>query len=495
MWDVFICHASEDKDIVARPLARVLGEEGLNVWYDEFTLTVGDSLRRKIDEGLAKSRYGVVVLSHAFFGKKWPNDELDGLAAKEINGEKVILPVWWDVEYEDVASYSPTLAGRLAAKASDEMDEFVADLMAVIRPGDAPASAAPAAADDQQEVRAGTNTPPIHLDGRPRERAGVSDPAALVGPRSEGLDAISLARRLAMQGREPPLNSVGRLTRSAIRETISPLVGELNERPAPEGVARDGIAAAAQPYLSAVAPSLQKLEQFALACVEEGWIPGVKMVTRLAGELMTIEESRSGRRVRFAVGAPQFLAFRLLVWMGARAMLDDQFEPLRVVLNEPIESRDSTGRSSHLSLPVRRDLFWSEAFLGHADITAMSLGNAWGDNRQIQAFFGGETEYRESLGKFLMVLSLFQPHKNDQHLLYPGYQLISGARRAMESLVGRLQSSNDYRKQMATTFGEEIENFETSWGDRARRANSQEPGSQHWLLDLAKFPEDLTPPT
>jgi TIR domain len=71
MWDVFISHASEDKDFV-RPLAEVLQKSGLSVWYDEFALKVGDSLRRKIDEGLAKSRYGIVILSHAFFTKNWP---------------------------------------------------------------------------------------------------------------------------------------------------------------------------------------------------------------------------------------------------------------------------------------------------------------------------------------------------------------------------------------------------------------------------------------
>ena len=128
-WDVFICHASEDKAVFVRPLAERLRQEGIRVWYDELTLTVGDSLRRKIDEGLARSRYGVVVLSRAFFGKKWPQDELDGLVAKEGYGEKVILPVWWDVVHEDVAGYSLTLAGRLAAKANDGMDKVAADLM------------------------------------------------------------------------------------------------------------------------------------------------------------------------------------------------------------------------------------------------------------------------------------------------------------------------------------------------------------------------------
>ena len=54
---VFISHASEDKDEVARPLAEALRENGLTVWYDEFELRIGDSLRMKIDKGIANNNF------------------------------------------------------------------------------------------------------------------------------------------------------------------------------------------------------------------------------------------------------------------------------------------------------------------------------------------------------------------------------------------------------------------------------------------------------
>jgi hypothetical protein len=60
-WDVLISHASEDKDAIARPLADALSEQGISVWFDEMTLRVGDSLRRSIEGGLAKSRFGVAI--------------------------------------------------------------------------------------------------------------------------------------------------------------------------------------------------------------------------------------------------------------------------------------------------------------------------------------------------------------------------------------------------------------------------------------------------
>ena len=83
MFDVFISHTSEDKDDVVRPLALALRSAGLSVWYDEFELRIGDSLHRKFDKGLASSRFGVVILSQAFFGRGWPEYELDGLVRSD----------------------------------------------------------------------------------------------------------------------------------------------------------------------------------------------------------------------------------------------------------------------------------------------------------------------------------------------------------------------------------------------------------------------------
>lgn len=133
-WDAFICHASEDKDKFVRQLAKALGSKGLKIWYDELTLKVGDSLRQSIENGLVKSRYGIIILSPAFFAKKWPKDELNGLNTKERDGEKVILPVWLNVNEKYIAEYSPILADRLAAQASDGMEKVVSDLLDVINP-------------------------------------------------------------------------------------------------------------------------------------------------------------------------------------------------------------------------------------------------------------------------------------------------------------------------------------------------------------------------
>jgi len=132
-WDLFICHASEDKDDFVRPLAERLVSAGLKVWYDDFTLKVGDSLRRSIDEGLSKSRFGVVILSPSFFKKEWPQKELDGLVAKESDGPNVILPVWHNVDRDVVKKYSLILTDKYAAKSSDGLENVTSKLLGVVR--------------------------------------------------------------------------------------------------------------------------------------------------------------------------------------------------------------------------------------------------------------------------------------------------------------------------------------------------------------------------
>lgn len=133
-WDIFISYATEDQEQVARPLAEALQKEGLKVWYAEFSLTLGDSLRRSIDRGLAGSRYGVVILSPSFFRKEWPQKELDGLVSREVDGKKRILPVWHQVERDDVARFSPMLADRLGISTDKGIPAIVAEIVRAMEP-------------------------------------------------------------------------------------------------------------------------------------------------------------------------------------------------------------------------------------------------------------------------------------------------------------------------------------------------------------------------
>ena len=129
-YDVFISHAFEDKEAVVRPLAIALQAKGVRVWYDEFEMKIGDSLRRKIDQGLANSRFGIVVISRSFIKKGWTNYELDGIMTKAISGQQVLLPIWHDITKQEVIDYSPSLADKVARSTGQQTVKEIADEIA-----------------------------------------------------------------------------------------------------------------------------------------------------------------------------------------------------------------------------------------------------------------------------------------------------------------------------------------------------------------------------
>ena len=131
-YDVFISHAGEDKDEVVRPLANALKASGLTVWYDEFELSIGDSLRRKIDTGIAHSRFGIVVLSSHFFAKGWTQYELDGITTMSVSGKQAILPIWHNLTKAQVIAESPSLADKVARNTADFTIEEIAEEIAQV---------------------------------------------------------------------------------------------------------------------------------------------------------------------------------------------------------------------------------------------------------------------------------------------------------------------------------------------------------------------------
>lgn len=134
-WDAFISHAGEDKNAIARPLYAALSVLGVEVWFDEAELRIGDSLRRKIDQGLARSAFGIVICSEAFFAKGWPQYELDGIVTRTVAGEQNLLPIWHKVTKDEVRSHSPSLADKVARSTSDcTVDEIADEIARRVRP-------------------------------------------------------------------------------------------------------------------------------------------------------------------------------------------------------------------------------------------------------------------------------------------------------------------------------------------------------------------------
>jgi hypothetical protein len=128
-YDLFISHASEDKEAFVRPLAEELTRIGVKVWFDEQVFRVGDSISGSIDKGLLNSTFGVTVLSKAFFSKFWTTYEYRGLLTRQSQGHKVVLPIWYEISRDDVIQFSPTLADIFAFNSKNMSVEEIAEAL------------------------------------------------------------------------------------------------------------------------------------------------------------------------------------------------------------------------------------------------------------------------------------------------------------------------------------------------------------------------------
>jgi TIR domain len=134
-YDVFICHAWEDKERFVRPLAEALRRLGVSVWYDEFSLEIGDSVSRQIDNGIAGARFGIVVISRPFIGRPWPRYELQGLVNRDIEEDLKILPIWHGVSKRQVAEFSPSLSDKFAIDTQRvDAEEAAIRILRMVRP-------------------------------------------------------------------------------------------------------------------------------------------------------------------------------------------------------------------------------------------------------------------------------------------------------------------------------------------------------------------------
>lgn len=115
---MFISHASPDKDGFVRPLADALRRLGVAVWYDEFSLELGDSISQQIDQGIASARFGIVVVSPAFISRNWTQHELRGLVSRDVDQDLRIIPVWHGVTKQDVSNFNLSLADKFAIDTS-----------------------------------------------------------------------------------------------------------------------------------------------------------------------------------------------------------------------------------------------------------------------------------------------------------------------------------------------------------------------------------------
>ena len=320
---------------------------------------------------------------------------------------------------------------------------------------------------------------------------------SLVGSSAEGLNAIDFARELARSGAPQAANTVLRLTRAELLPAISQTVNELNQREVPSQIQENQVLGQAREFINVVEPIVQKVEEFVLASVEEQWESGLRLGLRLSGDFISLSERpHSGRSIKFAQGTPALLAWRLLLCSGAKALSEESFTLLGMILKESIEVEDNSGRFSNQPLIKRRDLFWPEALLGNAYHGTKYMIELWDYAPHLHEFFASKEQYHFELAKFYMVVALATPPDDFGHTLYPGYRLFPEASRAMSSLCSRLAQSTTYLEGIAQALGESTAHFRESWSERVRLANSVELGMRHPWSDSLRFPDpmDAGPP-
>ena len=133
--DVFICHASQDKNAFVRPLAESLRRLDVTVWFDEFSLKIGDSVSGQIDKGIANAKFGIVVLSKAFLKRPWPEHEYRGLVNRDIEEDLRLLPIWHGVTKSEVARFSPSLSDKFAIDTQGhDAEEAAIKILRTVRP-------------------------------------------------------------------------------------------------------------------------------------------------------------------------------------------------------------------------------------------------------------------------------------------------------------------------------------------------------------------------
>ena len=128
-YDVFVSHANANKQSFVDSLYEQLNRLRIRIWYDSTEIDWGDGLKEKIQEGLSKCRFGIVILSPEFIERKWTNQELTELLTRQNEShEKVVLPLLYNLTVDEMKAQYPVLENikaRLVRNDEDAKDVVI----------------------------------------------------------------------------------------------------------------------------------------------------------------------------------------------------------------------------------------------------------------------------------------------------------------------------------------------------------------------------------
>ena len=130
----FISHDSRDKELIATPIANALQSRILPIWYDEYSLKLGDSLRETIEKGLKECKKCILILSPNFLSNSgWTKTEFNTIFTREIIETKnLVLPIWAGVSKKEIYEYSPILVDRVGVNWDKGIDFVVNKIQQVL---------------------------------------------------------------------------------------------------------------------------------------------------------------------------------------------------------------------------------------------------------------------------------------------------------------------------------------------------------------------------
>jgi hypothetical protein len=130
--DVFLCHAWDDRQGIAKELHDSLVSCGVSVWFSEKDVTLGTSLLREIDKGLTKSRVGIVMVTPALLRRV----QAEGIADKELSvllARDLLVPIVHGTTYEALREVSPLLGSRSGLSTTENsMSDIAAKLAELV---------------------------------------------------------------------------------------------------------------------------------------------------------------------------------------------------------------------------------------------------------------------------------------------------------------------------------------------------------------------------
>ena len=326
----------------------------------------------------------------------------------------------------------------------------------------------------------------------------------LAGPSAEGLNVIEFVRDLLRRGQPHDAETVLRLTRGEQLPLISHVVESLNMIDPSNLVGRGAmIITEAQQFISRLDPIIQRVEEFALASIQEHWEPGIQLALKLSGDWISISERIPyGQVIHYAQGSPALMAWRMLSLCGAKALDQEAFGFLHVILKEPIEVEASNGTFSNRPFVDSRYLFYPDAFLGYADFAMNYIDGIWSNHEHLHSFFSSNDSYQLAIARFFIVVSLAMSADERHKPIYHGYNVLRQARRAMSQLCRRMSASQPYLDAVAKAMGESGTHLAKTWSKRVQLINNvdtlswlpqTEIGAPHLLPDIeVRFPDPMS---